>query len=123
MSTEINIEKMKEKARASDHSETYHIIEQNCDFRIGTGVRMKETKDTDIFIEVVIILCDDGDEVDLKLLREKIDVIDELESSGYLAKCDDDNSITCEKTIKGLEFEDEFLKLKDILMDIYEMEE
>lgn len=123
MSAEINIEKMKEKAKASDYSEAYHIIEQNCDFRIGTGVRMKEAEDTDIFMEVVILLCDDGDDVELDLLRGKIDVIEKLTYSGYEAKCDDDNSITCEKKIEGLNFDDEFLRLKDILMDIDEMEE
>ncbi len=122
MSAEINIEKMKEKAKESDYSESYHIIEQNCDFRIGTGVRVKESKDSDIFMEVVIILCEDGDELDLRLLKDKIEIIDELRKNGYEAKCDDDNSITCEKTIEGLDFDEEFMKLKDVLLDLDETE-
>jgi len=123
MSAEINIESMKEKAKASDYNETYHIIEQNGDFRIGTGVRMKEPEESDFFIEVVIILCDDGEDVDLSILKDKIDVIDELMDSGYEAKCDDDNSITCEKKIKGSNFEDEFLGLKKILKNLDKKEE
>ena len=95
----IDVQALQEKAKNSEHKESYIVLERSSNYRIGVGVRLASSGQPSFFLEAVIYLCHDASGVDLPLLEKKVMLLRELQARGYSLSCQDDSSILCETTV------------------------
>jgi len=107
----IDMKELGRKAESSEHDESYETIEKNEHFKIGAGARLIQNERT-YFIEVIIKLCEEGKKVDLVNLDDKIEVVKELKEIDFSPKCEDHNTICCEKEIQEDEFDETLKRVK-----------
>ena len=98
---------------SSEDRESYRIIERKKNYRIGAGAELEPSGQPLFFIEVIIHLFPELSNVDLALLEKDLLFLKELKARGYSITSQDDNFVTCQKSVKpeGLIAEYEVLKL------------
>lgn len=84
-----------QEANNSPHGESFKVVESNDCHRLGVGYRLDEEE---FFVEILVKVCQ-GDTVDLEHLKEILENLRNLESLGYLIRCEDDNSLYAEKIV------------------------
>jgi hypothetical protein len=105
---------MKE-AKNSKDKEAYKLLEKNQVYRIGVGARVDSPAPSTFFIEVIIKLSTENAEVDLLHLKGILTSLEELQKKGYALTFQDDNSISCEKTVPIHEISQEHTAVKLII--------
>jgi hypothetical protein len=87
-------------ARASQTGEHFQELEKGTTYRVGVGARVSSPDRPSLFIEVIVNPCP-GPDVDLSLMEENLSVLRELETRGYIMRCEDDGSIVCELLVSS----------------------
>jgi hypothetical protein len=95
----INVQKLLEKAKASEHKEAYRQIERNKTYRIGIGARV-ETTTPSFFVEIIINLTLESNEVNIHHLEKTINCLKHLREKNYTLTYQDFNCISCEANIE-----------------------
>ncbi|MGQ9514098.1 MAG: hypothetical protein ACUVTL_03475 [Thermoproteota archaeon] len=79
--------------------ESYKILWRGRDCRISAGARLKSTKRTLLFIDVLVSICSSESKVCLSSLERKLKFLKELKARGYSIYCQEYGSISCELTL------------------------
>ncbi len=103
----IDADVLTEKARSDDLKESFETLKREIDYKIGIGARA-QNNDARLFLEIIVLLCSEGEELDIEGLKERLTVLGGFEDSGYVLRCEKDNSIICEKEIAESEIEREY---------------
>ena len=101
-SDSIDVERLAEEARASEHGEAYKAIAKNEDYRIGIGARVNGG--LVYFIEVVVPVTS-GPQVELGEMERSLDVLKRLEKEGFTLTPQEDGSISGELLVHEDELE------------------
>lgn len=101
-----------EKAKTSRDQEAYKLLEKTTSYRIGVGARTDPQNPPSFFIEVIVRLSTENDDVNLTRLEKNLHLLKALQMRGYSLTYQDDNSITCEKTIFMREICQEYTEAK-----------
>lgn len=115
INSRIDTSRLKKKANVTGLGEVYETLERSKEYRVGAGIRAVSSKKPKFFLEAVISLCREESGVEIEKLRSKLDIFEEFQKSGYSLRCESDNTVICEKSIKESELEEEYLNVKKIL--------
>ncbi len=110
----IDTKRLRKKAMLEDFLESYETIIRKKDYKVGAGVRISDPKESLFFLEIVAPLCEEGERLNIKRLRRRLDVLEKIEGEGYTIRCDKD-FIVCEKSIPEIDLEKEYMRLVHIL--------
>jgi hypothetical protein len=111
----IDTKALMEEAKTSKDKEAYKLLEKTQSHRIGIGARTNPPHPTTFFIEVIVKLSPERDEVNLPSLERTLHMLEVLQKLGYSLTYQDDNSISCEKTMSNLKIYQEYTKAKSIV--------
>jgi len=103
-----------EKARISEHNESYMVLEKNEDIRIGAVARTIPAETPALFLEVAVVL-NPGETVDLDTLNRKITILKELEARGFDMSCQDESIICAEIPTTEHSISDDIKTIKAIM--------
>ncbi len=108
----INIQKLLETAKNSEHKESFIVLKKNQNYRIGVGVRLELPNHFSFFLEVLTYLCTENSQVNLPLLETKLSFLNKLHEREFVLSCQNDSSILGEITspAETLELEYEFIE-------------
>jgi hypothetical protein len=104
-----------DRARNSDDGEAYASIAKGAGFRIGVGGRTARGRDPSLFVEVVLDPFPERPRVNPGRLADQSEIVAWLEARGYLVACDDDGTITCERTVDANRAAEEVQAVKRLL--------
>jgi len=109
---QISFQDLQEEAERSEHKEAFRVLERRNDYRIGVGARLEMPRHPSFFVEVLVQICRRSSKVDLILMREKLQLLEELQARGYSLSCQDYSCMSCETTVssENIASEYEFLK-------------
>jgi len=110
----IDIQALEDKAKNSEHKESFRELEKSQNYRIGIGARLLSSDRLSHFIEVVIYFCP-GPGVNASLMEKNLKLIKELEASGYSLNSDDDSCIYCEADINADKLDLEYKNVRSII--------
>ncbi len=102
----IDPRSLEDSASTSETGEYFQELEKGTTFRVGVGARVSSSERPSLFIEVIVNPCP-GPDVDLSLMEKNLSVLRELETRGYIMRCEDDGSIVCEVIVQPDEVDDE----------------
>jgi hypothetical protein len=111
---QIDTRSLIEEARVSGNKEAYRLLEKTVCCRIGMGARADVPAPPSLFIEVIVALSTGNGEVHLPDLEKTLSLLKALQKEGYSLSFQDDNSISCEKTISPLKISQEYARAKSI---------
>ena len=103
---------MLDEAANSENKESYRVIERTGNYRIGAGAELAPSGKSLLFVEVVIRLCPDLSKVDLAQLERNVSFLKELKARGYSVLSQDDNFISCQKSLKQDDLVKEYEAIK-----------
>jgi hypothetical protein len=109
---QIGTRSLIDEARVSGDKESYRLLEKTVCCRIGIGARIDEPAPPSLFIEVIVALSTGNSEVHLPSLQKTLSLLKALQNEGYKLTFQDDNRISCEKTISPLEISQEYARAK-----------
>jgi hypothetical protein len=107
-----------EEAKNAEHKEAYRTLDKNQNYRIGIGVRLTPPNTPSFFIEILLYLCPNTDNVNLKTLEKHVTCLKTLQTKNYTLTCQDD-SISCEKTTPTQNLTKEYTTIKTLLKTIF----
>ena len=110
----IDTKALVEEAKASRDKEAYKLLENTPSYRIGVGARIDSPNPPSFFIEVIVKLSTENDEVNLLRLEKTLRLLKALQTRGYSLTYEDDNSISCETTTSIHEISQEYEAAKSI---------
>ncbi len=87
------------EARESAGGEAYAAVAKDTGFRLGMGARTDPEDGAAVFIEIVLDPFPDRPRVHANRLAAQGQLIAQLEARGYAVCCDDDSTVTCERTV------------------------
>ncbi len=108
-----------EEAKNAEHKEAYRTLEKNQNYRIGIGVRLTLLNTPSFFIEILLYLCPNSNNVNLKTLEKNLTCLKTLQTRNYTLTCQDDNCISCEKTTPTQNLTKEYTTVKALLTTIF----
>jgi hypothetical protein len=111
----IDSKSLMEEAKNSRDKEAYKLLEKTLSHRIGIGARADSPKPSTFFVEVVVKLSSENEEVNLPHLEKTLRLLKALQKRSYVLTYQDDNSISCEKTISILKIHHEYTQAKSIV--------
>ena len=111
----IDTKALMEEAKTSRNKEAYKMLEKTPSYRIGVGARVDSPNPTSFFIEVIVKLSTEHDEVNLPRLEKILRLLKALQKRGYSLTYQDGNSISCEKTTSIHEISQECNATKSII--------
>jgi hypothetical protein len=103
-----------DEAANSEDRESYRIIERNKNYRIDAGAELEPSGQPLFFIEVIIHLFPELSKVDLALLEKDLLFLKELRARGYSISSQDDNFISCQKSVNSDDLTTEYEAVKSI---------
>ena len=112
-SDSIDVERLAEEARASDHGEAYMAMVKSEDFRIGIGARVNGG--LVYFVEVVVPVTS-GPQVELGEMERSLDVLKRLEEEGFTLTPQEDGSISGEFLVSKARLEEAYEGALSILV-------
>lgn len=95
----VDAKSLLEQAQHSDEGEAYVSVGRGPGFRIGLGARTVPDRKPVVFIEVVLDPFPDRPSVSPQRLAEHSAHLAQLGARGYSIVCDDDGTITCERSV------------------------
>lgn len=95
----VNAKSLLERARHSDEGEAYASVARGRGFRIGLGARTVPGRKAVFFIEVVLDPFPERPSVNPQQLAGRGEHLARLSARGYTIVCDDDGTITGERTM------------------------
>ena len=104
-----------EEAKISRDKEAYKMLEKTPSYRIGVGARVDSPNPTSFFIEVIVKLSTEHDEVNLPRLEKTLRLLEALQKRGYSLTYQGDKSISCETTTSLCEIFQEYTATKSLL--------
>ena len=110
----IDTKALVEEAKTSRDKEAYKLLEKTPSCRIGVGARVDSPNPPSFFIEVIVKLSTENDEVNLLRLEKTLRLLRALQTRGYSLTYEDDNSISCETTTSIHEISQEYEAAKSI---------
>ncbi len=108
----IDVERLAEEARASEHGEAYRAMAKSEDYRIGIGARVNGG--LVYFIEVVAPVTS-GPQVELGEMERSLDVLKRLEEEGFTLTPQEDGSISGEFLVSKGGLEDAYERVLSII--------
>jgi hypothetical protein len=108
-----------EEAKNAEHKEAYRTLEKNQHYRIGIGVRLTPPNTPSFFIEILLYLCPNSTNVNLKTLEKNLTCLKTLRTRNYTLTCQDDNCVSCEKTILTQHLTREYSTIKALMVKIF----
>jgi hypothetical protein len=114
----VNTKALIEEAKTNKYKEAYNLLEKTQIYRIGVGARGNSPSPPSFFIEVIIKLSTESGNVNLQHLKKILTSLEAMQKEGYSLTYQDDNSISCEKTISADKILQEHDAAKTILNDI-----
>lgn len=111
----IDANTLTEKAENSQDREAYKLLDKNRFYRIGVGARINSPTQPSFFIELIIKLSTGNGKVNIHHLKRMLILLEALQNAGYTLTYQDDNSISCEKTILTHEILQELGTAKSII--------
>ena len=115
----IDIKVLLEKAKNSEHKESYRVLERSRNYRIGIGARLEPTDQPSFFFEILVYLCPQSSKFDLQVLEKNLVLLKELQARGYSLSCQDDRCISCETTVPPQNLAAEYENIKSITKRIF----
>jgi len=115
----LNTKTLLEEAKNIEHKEAYRTLDKNENFRIGIGVRLTPPNAPSFFIEILIYLCPNSTNVNLKTLEKNLTCLKTMQTRNYTLTCQDDNCISCEKTTPTQNLTEEYTTVKELLATIF----
>ena len=94
----INTEALTNQAQNSKEKEAYIQLEKTKTYRIGAGARANPPSTSTLFVEVIINLSAENNEVDVRRLENALILLKQLKARGYKSTYEDGNHILCEST-------------------------
>ena len=111
----VDTKALMEEAKASRDKEAYKLLENTSSYRIGAGARIDSPNPSTFFIELLVKLSTENDEVNLPRLEKTLHMLKALKKRGYSLTYQDGNSISCEKTTSGHEISREYDAVKSLI--------
>jgi len=106
-----DLEKLRLGAENSPLGESFLTLQSMSSHRIGVGYRTGNNDSGTYFLELVLILCNDGSKLDLAKIESQIVLLRHLkEKKGCSIKCDD-GSIICELIVSEADLWSDFQEL------------
>ena len=115
----IDIKVLLEKAKNSEHKESYRVLERSRNYRIGIGARLEPPDQPSFFFEILVYLCPQSSKFDLQVLEKNLVFLKELQAREYSLSCQDDKCITCETTVPPQNLAAEYETIKSIIKRIF----
>lgn len=115
----LDTETLLEEAKNAEHKEAYQTLDKNQNYRIGIGVRLTPFNTPSFFIEILLYLCPNSNNVNLKTLEKHVTCLKKLQTRNYTLTCQDDNCISCEKTTPAQNITKEYKTIKALMATIF----
>jgi hypothetical protein len=110
----IDTEALAKEAKTSRDKESYRLLEKTPFYRIGMGARADSANSFSFFLEIVIKLSAENNEVDLQHFEKTLCLLKSLQKRGYSLTYQD-NSISCETTRSFNELSKEYAYTKSMI--------
>jgi len=107
------------EAKNAEHKEAYRTLEKNQNYRIGIGVRLTPPNTPSFFIEILLYLCPNSTNVNLKTIEKNLTCLKALQKRNYTLTCQDDNCISCEKATPIQKLTEEYTTIKALIKTIF----
>jgi len=107
------------EAKNAEHKEAYRTLEKNQNYRIGIGVRLTPLNTPSFFIEILLYLCPNSTNVNLKTIEKNLTCLKALQKRNYTLTCQDDNCISCEKATPIQKLTEEYTTIKALIKTIF----
>lgn len=111
----IDANELIREAEKSHHKEAYTLLDRNLTFRIGVGARADSSNAPTFFMEIIISLCPNSAEADLQNLEKTLEILKALRARKYSLIFQDDNRISCEKTLPKQSIPKEYEAVKSLM--------
>ncbi len=111
-SDSLDVERLAEEARASEHGEAYRAMAKSEDYRIGIGARVNGG--LVYFVEVVAPVTS-GPQVELGEMERSLDVLKRLEKEGFALTPQEDGSISGEFLASKARLEEAYERVLSII--------
>ena len=115
---QIDTRALTEKAENSEDKEAYKLLDKTQSYRIGVGAMVNSLTLPSFFIEVIIKLSTENGKVNLPRLKRILISLKALQNKGYTLTYQDNNSVSCEKTIFINEILQEHAAAKSIMSKV-----
>ena len=109
----IDVERLAEEARASEHGEAYRAMAKSDAYRIGIGARVNGG--LVYFVEVVVPVTS-GPQVELGEMERSLDVLKRLEKEGFTLTPQEDGSISGELLVSKARLEEAYERALSIVV-------
>jgi hypothetical protein len=93
-----DVKALERGARKSQDKESFQVLAKMRNYRIGVGARLDSSGETCFFLEVLVDPCGNRSSLDLDLMEKSLMVLRELSERGYTLTCEEDGSVSCEKS-------------------------
>jgi len=117
----IDTKALIEEAKTSRDKEAYTLLEKTPSYRIGVGARVTSLDSPSFFIEIIIKLSTENDEVNLQCFEKTLCLLKALQTRGY-SLIYQDHSISCETTRSINEISQEYASAKSIIKTNFNLE-
>ncbi len=115
----VDAKTLLKEAKASQHNEAYRTLEKTQNSRIGIGVRLTTPNTPSFFTEILLYLCPNSTNVNLKTLEKNLTCLKALQARNYVLTCQDDNCISCEKATPIQKLTEEYTTIKALIKTIF----
>lgn len=97
--TSIDPIEMLNRAKDSEYKEAYHTFGKTVNYRIGCSVRVCRPGPPHFFVEILLYLARNDDQIDFTHLTQTVSALKNLQARHYLMVFQDGNCISCEKKV------------------------
>jgi hypothetical protein len=116
----INPSALAAEAESSEHKEAYKLLYRNARFRIGSGARITSPNNPTFFLEILIHLTSENNEVDMQVLEKTTSTLKELQARNFKTTFQDNNCISCEAAVAKEKLKTEYEWAKTMVNSIFE---
>lgn len=110
----IDVKALEDKAKASEHKESYMVLDKNENCRVCAGARISSSNELSLFMEIIICFRPKSS-VNTKALEKDLMLIKELEIMGYTLSWGDDSCIYCETEIDPNNMNSEYENIRSMI--------
>ena len=110
----LDMKALAKEAKTSRDKEAFKLLENTPSYRIGVGARATSPDSLSFFIEIIIKLSTENDEVNLQCFEKTLCLLKALQTRGY-SLIYQDHSISCETTRSINEISQEYESAKSII--------
>jgi len=107
------------KQAQNSKEEAYVQLDKTQIYRIGVGARVNPPSTSSFFMEVIIKLSAENDEVDLQRLENTLACLKALKARGYTLAYENGNCISCETTTAVQHPKEEYQAIKAVMQEAH----